>query len=89
MQGAFHALDRLQKAADSFEVRLVMSFEYCEFIALEWLEILWRAAMGFDGGQFRMACTAVDCISRVGRPARFALRVCPMHVAHSGATARE
>ena len=34
MQGAFHALDRLQKAADSFEVRLVMSFEYIGFIAL-------------------------------------------------------
>ena len=52
MQGAFHALDRLQKAADSFEVRLVRSFEFLGSIALEWLEILWRAAMGFDSGQF-------------------------------------
>ena len=33
MQGAFHALDRLQKAADSFEVRLVMSSEHIGFIA--------------------------------------------------------
>ena len=89
MQGAFHALDRLQKAADSFEVRLLMSYEYCDFIALEWLKILWRAAMGFDSGQFQMACAAVDCISRGGRPALFALQVCPMHVAHSEETARE
>jgi hypothetical protein len=40
MQGAFHALDRLQNAAESFEVCQVKSSEYRGCITLRGLEIL-------------------------------------------------